>query len=185
MPGFESKLMKGKSVVRFKKYYTVKQWKEFDYVFVRDEKGEGVTMQEYLCNTYECFLTDYLEKPLKNRKQRFDESFDNFIFKLNKGIAKFNKFMDQFSRSMNSFSMAATKHEKGIKKKPYGDLMGQGKPMDYSLLTGKKSEKPKKRKKKSKKKRRHVQKDTGPDYSIITGHRDYGSLLGKSKIKIR
>lgn len=179
--------IKGKSSVRFKKYFTVKQWKSFDYVAER-VNDEDILMSEILCNTYEVFLTDYFKVEFRSRKKRFDEQFDNFILKLNNVIKVFNKFMDQFSKSMNSFSLAAGKHQKGIKQKDYGLLLGKGHgSMDYSFLTGKKENKSKKRKKskKSKKKRRHVQKDTGPDYSIITGHRDYGSLLGKSKIKIR
>jgi len=97
--------MKGNSVVRYKKYYTVKQWKSFDYfmrneedgVFIHDEKGDGVTMQQYLCNTYEVFLTDYRHI---GRKERFDAVFDNFIFNLNKYIDIFNKGVDKFSKPL-------------------------------------------------------------------------------------
>ncbi len=162
--------MKGASVVRYKKYYTVEQWKGFDYVFIRDQSGNDVTMQEYLCNTYEVFLKDYFEKPPTSRKERFDEKFDNFILKLNNGINSLNKFMDKFSKGMNSFSMDATKHEKGIKKKPYGVLMGGGNGPDYSIITGKKPKTQKKRKKKSKKKKhRKAKQSQDRDYSFLIG----------------
>lgn len=180
--------IKGRSSVRFPKYYTINEWKGYDFTVER-VNGEDITMQEILCNTYEVFLTDYHKENLGSRKERFDQAFDNFILKLNLGIAKFNKFMDQFSKSMNSFSLAAGKHQKGIKQKDYGLLTGKGSgPMDYSLLTGKKENKSKKRKKpkKDKKKRRKVKSITDTrDFSGLTSNRDYSGLLGKSKIKIR
>jgi len=161
-------MMKGASVVRYKKYYTVEQWKGFDYVFIRDQSGNDVTMQEYLCNTYEVFLKDYFEKPLVSKKERFDEKFDNFILKLNKYIDIFNKHMDNFSKAMNSFSLDATKHEKGIKKKDYSLLLGGGKGPDYSIITGKKP-KTQKKKRSKKKKYRKVKQSQDRDYSFLTG----------------
>lgn len=181
--------IKGRSSVRYKKYFTVEQWKNYHYVTER-VNGEDILMSEILCNTYEVFLTDYVKETFRNKKKRFDKSFDNFILKLNLGIKKFNKFMDQFSKSMASFSLAAGKHQKGIKQKDYGLLMGKSSgPMDYSFLTGKKSTKPKKRKKKKDKKKRRRTKSSGitdtRDFSGLTSHRDSSGLLGKGKIKIR
>lgn len=184
--------IKGRSSVRFPKYYTVEEWKGYDFTAER-VNDEDITMQEILCNTYEVFLTDYNKENLGSRKERFDRAFDNFILKLNIGIEKFNKFMDQFSKSMNSFSLAAGASQKGIKQKDYGLILGKGHgSMDYGFLTGKKEKKLKKRKKvrKDKKKRRRTRDadksvtDTR-DFSGLTSHRDSSGLLGKGKIKIR
>ncbi len=44
--------------MRYKKYYTVKEWKRFD-VYAERVNGIDITAQEVLCNKYDIVLTDY------------------------------------------------------------------------------------------------------------------------------
>lgn len=44
--------------MRYRKYYTVKEWKRFD-VYAERVNGIDITAQEVLCNKYDIVLTDY------------------------------------------------------------------------------------------------------------------------------
>ena len=50
--------------MRYRKYYTVKEWKRFD-VYAERVNGIDITAQELLCNKYDIVLTDYRRQARK------------------------------------------------------------------------------------------------------------------------
>jgi len=174
-------MIRGRSRIRYKKFYTVKEWKRFRYFlkdedgkYIRDEKGDHVTMQQFLCNTYDVYLTDW-----KSRKERLLGFLNKFtLVNFNKGLDAVVKGIDEFSKSMEQLNRELTKG-----KKDYSVLLGKpnkkaslslSSKRDYSFLTGSKQ----KSKRKSKRKSR---KEPDRDYSALigSGKRDYSFLTGK------
>ena len=71
--------------MRYKKYYTVKEWDNF-------RKNNYFDMQELLCEKYDVILTDY-----KTKKEKILSILSHINFKnLDKGISQFNKLFESF-----------------------------------------------------------------------------------------
>lgn len=110
--------------MRYKKEYTVKEWKKFDK-YAERENGIDITFQEILLKKYDVILTDY-----KTKKEKLFAVIDKFNAKnINAGITKFNKGMDAFSKTMGTPKKESRKR-RNKKRKP-----AQKEP-DYSFITG-------------------------------------------------
>ena len=85
-----------------KKHYTVKEWKKFKKIKVKEIDGIKYyyDMQELMCKKYDIILTDYKTK---------SEQIIIFLKKINmkninKGIDTFNKAVQSFGGSMDQLS---------------------------------------------------------------------------------
>jgi len=74
--------------MRYKKYYTVKEWDNF-------RKNNYFDMQELLCEKYDVILTDYKTKQEKIISILSHINFQNF----DKAITQFNKLFESFGES--------------------------------------------------------------------------------------
>lgn len=83
--------------MRYKKSYTVKEWKRFD-----------ISVQELLCKRYKITLTDHKNKfkagkmvkvPLKEKLKTLPSKIT--MPNINKGIDTFNKSVQEFGKSMD------------------------------------------------------------------------------------
>ena len=92
--------------MRYKKYYTVKEWSNF-------RKNNYFDMQELLCEKYDVILTDYKtkkEKIISNLSHINFKNFDKAITQINKLFASFGESTEQLTRELN--------HSKIDKKNP-------------------------------------------------------------------
>ena len=79
--------------MRYKKYYTVKEWSNF-------RKNNYFDMQELLCEKYDVILTDY-----KTKRQKIISILSHINLKnLDKGITQFNKLFQSFGESSEQLS---------------------------------------------------------------------------------
>jgi len=74
--------------MRYKKYYTIKEWDNF-------RKNNYFDMQELLCEKYDVILTDYKTKREKILSILSHINLKNF----DKGISQFNKLFESFGES--------------------------------------------------------------------------------------
>lgn len=132
--------------MRYKKYYTVKQWKKFDK-WAERENGTDYTFQEVLLRKYEIILTDHQTKSEKVKK-----ILDKFtIQNLDRSMTKFAKGIDKFAKSMESSQNKRKRTRKSKRSRI------QTKEPDYSALFF------------GSKKTRNTKKSKEPDYSALIG----------------
>lgn len=90
--------------MRYKKYYTIKEWSNF-------RKNNYFDMQELLCEKYDVILTDY-----KTKKEKILSILSHINFKnLDKGIKQFNKLVASFDESTEQLTQKLN-HSKIDKK---------------------------------------------------------------------
>ena len=93
--------------MRYKKYFTVKQWKKFKKTKVKGVK-HNVDTQELMCKKYDIILTDY-----KTKRERIIIFLKKINMKnINKGIDTFNKAIQAFGGSMDQLSKEFGSSEK-------------------------------------------------------------------------
>jgi len=82
--------------MRYTKFYTVKQWQQFDKV-AEIENGIEITWQELLLKKYDVILTDHT-----TTKQKVHRVVMAFNFKnLDKGLKMFDKGMNTFNKEIS------------------------------------------------------------------------------------
>ncbi len=85
-----------------KKYYTIKQWRKFKKIQVKEINGikHRLDIQELMCKKYDIILTDY-----KTKREQIIIFLKKINMKnINKGIDTFNKAVQAFSGSMDQLS---------------------------------------------------------------------------------
>ena len=83
--------------MRYKKYYTVKEWSNF-------RKNNYFDMQELLCEKYDVILTDYKtkrEKILSILSHINLKNFDKAIIQFNKLFESFGESAEQIHKELN------------------------------------------------------------------------------------
>lgn len=87
--------------MRYKKYYTVKEWSNF-------RKNNYFDMQQLLCEKYDVILTDYKtkkEKILSILSHINFKNFDKAIIQFNKLFASFGDSAEQLTKELNHSKM--------------------------------------------------------------------------------
>ncbi len=93
--------------MRYKKYFTVKQWKKFKKTQVKGTK-HYLNLQEFMCKKYDIILIDY-----KTKRERVTIFLKKINMKnINKGIDAFNKAVQAFGGSMDKLSKDLGSSEK-------------------------------------------------------------------------
>ena len=88
--------------MKIKKYYTVKQWRKFKKIQVKEINGtkHHLDIQELLCKKYDILLTDY-----KTRRELVIIFLKKINMKnINKGIDTFNRAVQAFGGSMDQLA---------------------------------------------------------------------------------
>ena len=100
-----------------KKYFSVKQWRKFKKIQVKEVNGikHHMDMQELMCKKYDIILTDY-----KTKRERIIIFLKKINMKnINKGIDTFNKAVQAFGGSMDQLSkeFGSSKNDNSSKDK--------------------------------------------------------------------
>ena len=109
-----------------KKFYTVKEWKKFKKIKVKEIDGIKYyyDMQELMCKKYDIILTDY-----KTKRERIIKIFEKINMKnINKSIDAFNKAVQAFGGSMDQLSKdlgSSKKHHSSKDKKNLEKIWGK------------------------------------------------------------
>ena len=84
-----------------RKYYTVKQWKQFrNNTLKSNDAIQHQDIQEILCKKYDIILTDY-----KTKREQITSILKKINLKnMDKGISTFNKIVQQFGGSMEQLT---------------------------------------------------------------------------------
>ena len=93
-----------------KKYFTVKQWRKFKKIQVKEVNGikHHLDVQELMCKKYDIILTDY-----KTKRERVAIFLKKINMKnINNGIDTFNKAVQAFGGSMDQLSKEFGSSEK-------------------------------------------------------------------------
>jgi len=97
------------SKMKYKKRYTVKQWKKFNKIIVKENNGvkNYFNMQELLCKKYDIILTDYKtkrEQIISILKKINIKNINSAIVAFSKGINTFNLAIQDFGDSMDTIN---------------------------------------------------------------------------------
>ena len=117
--------------MKCKKYYSVKQWREFKKIQVKEINGikHHLDIQELMCKKYDIILTDY-----KTKRERIIIFLKKINMKdINKGIDTLNKAIQAFGGSMDQLSKEFGSSEKDTSNNDKKNLeMIWGKPKNKS-----------------------------------------------------
>ena len=118
--------------MKIKKYYTVKQWRKFKKIQVKEINGtkHHLDIQELLCKKYDILLTDY-----KTRRELVIIFLKKINMKnINKGIDTFNRAVQAFGGSMDQLSNEFGSSSKGQSAKDKENLEKLwGKPSSVAI----------------------------------------------------